>query len=157
PAALSSHDAAAVEGVAPGLRRLGIQLAPCATGAGTAGRRVLHIVCAPTVLVPRLAGPEHRGEAFAAELLLAAAEWLASGAPGPARTAAHGGMAAEGRAGAWPALAALPSIVVETARSIACRGAITFNESLSVGECRAVVARLARCRFPWFCAHGRRS
>ncbi|KAJ2780983.1 DNA mismatch repair protein [Coemansia javaensis] len=162
PAALSAHDGAAVEAVAGGLRRLGIQLAPRAAdpaGAGDGdGERVLHIVCAPTVLVPRLAGRDRSGGGgggsgggFARELLLAAADWLASG--GSTAGTGTGGDTAE----AWPALAALPSIVIDTVRSVACRSAITFNEALDLGACQALVARLARCRFPWFCAHGRRS
>ncbi|KAJ1734969.1 DNA mismatch repair protein [Coemansia biformis] len=160
PVALSRHDAAAVGRVAAGLRQLGIQLAPKAADTGAQGegdRCVLHMVCAPTALVPRLVGREGRSEGFAVELLLAAAEWLASGAQGSTYAASRSCAADEGLAGAWPALAALPGVVVDTVRSMACRGAITFNESLSLSECRAVVDRLAQCQFPWFCAHGRRS
>jgi len=32
-----------------------------------------------------------------------------------------------------------------------------FNDELSPDECRALVGRLARCAFPFQCAHGRPS
>lgn len=32
-----------------------------------------------------------------------------------------------------------------------------FNDVLGMEECRGLVSRLARCRFPFQCAHGRPS
>ena len=32
-----------------------------------------------------------------------------------------------------------------------------FNDALSVDECQKLVSELARCRFPFQCAHGRPS
>ncbi|KAK9448601.1 uncharacterized protein V1518DRAFT_289974 [Limtongia smithiae] len=39
----------------------------------------------------------------------------------------------------------------------ACRGAVMFGDTLSLSECAALVGRLAACRFPFQCAHGRPS
>lgn len=50
-----------------------------------------------------------------------------------------------------------PKAVVDMLNSRACRSAIMFNDELSVAECTALVVRLARCNFPFQCAHGRPS
>ena len=50
-----------------------------------------------------------------------------------------------------------PDGIVELLNSRACRTAIMFNDHLSIEECQALVARLARCAFPFQCAHGRPS
>lgn len=41
--------------------------------------------------------------------------------------------------------------------SKACRSAIMFGDVLSVEQCGALVGRLATCKFPFQCAHGRPS
>jgi DNA mismatch repair protein MLH3 len=50
-----------------------------------------------------------------------------------------------------------PDGIVELLNSRACRTAIMFNDHLRIEECQALVARLARCAFPFQCAHGRPS
>ncbi|CAG8149664.1 unnamed protein product [Penicillium salamii] len=50
-----------------------------------------------------------------------------------------------------------PQGIVDLLNSRACRTAIMFNDSLDIGECRALLSRLARCAFPFQCAHGRPS
>ena len=51
-----------------------------------------------------------------------------------------------------PCPAAVPPL-----RCQACRGAIMFGDELSLPECEALMAGLAKCRFPFQCAHGRPS
>lgn len=48
-----------------------------------------------------------------------------------------------------------PAGVLDLLNSRACRGAVMFNDRLTREECVALVARLARCAFPFQCAHGR--
>ncbi|EHK46498.1 hypothetical protein TRIATDRAFT_218551 [Trichoderma atroviride IMI 206040] len=48
-----------------------------------------------------------------------------------------------------------PRGILEMLHSRAC--AIMFNDVLSAGECEHLVRRLARCAFPFQCAHGRPS
>ncbi|KAH8125795.1 hypothetical protein ACSS6W_005649 [Trichoderma asperelloides] len=50
-----------------------------------------------------------------------------------------------------------PRGILELLHSRACRSAIMFNDVLSAGECEHLVQRLARCAFPFQCAHGRPS
>ncbi|KAM0255041.1 hypothetical protein ACHAQJ_006189 [Trichoderma viride] len=50
-----------------------------------------------------------------------------------------------------------PRGILELLHSRACRSAIMFNDVLSAGECEHLVRRLARCAFPFQCAHGRPS
>lgn len=50
-----------------------------------------------------------------------------------------------------------PQGMLELLNSRACRSAIMFNDALSVAQCQELVARLARCAFPFQCAHGRPS
>lgn len=50
-----------------------------------------------------------------------------------------------------------PGGIVEMLKSRACRSAIMFNDELSTVKCEELVRRLARTRFPFSCAHGRRS
>ena len=54
-------------------------------------------------------------------------------------------------------LASCPQGIVDLLNSRACRSAIMFNDRLSRGECEELVRRLARCAFPFQCAHGRPS
>ncbi|OAQ88852.1 MLH3 protein [Purpureocillium lilacinum] len=58
----------------------------------------------------------------------------------------------------WPSwFRGCPSGILELLYSRSCRSAIMFNDELSPDECRALVGRLARCAFPFQCAHGRPS
>ena len=50
-----------------------------------------------------------------------------------------------------------PKGVLEMLNSRACRSAIMFNDWLSLDQCRDLVRSLARCSFPFQCAHGRPS
>lgn len=34
-------------------------------------------------------------------------------------------------------------------------GAVMFNDELTLDECKVLVSRLAECKFPFQCAHGR--
>jgi DNA mismatch repair protein MLH3 len=52
-------------------------------------------------------------------------------------------------------LARIPAPLKEMVNSRACRGAIMFNDPLTIEQCRALVQRLAKCRWPFMCAHGR--
>ncbi|KAJ5081501.1 hypothetical protein NUU61_009765 [Penicillium alfredii] len=50
-----------------------------------------------------------------------------------------------------------PQVIIDLLNSRACRSAIMFNDPLSLDDCQALVSRLARCAFPFQCAHGRPS
>ncbi|KAA8649178.1 hypothetical protein EYZ11_007431 [Aspergillus tanneri] len=50
-----------------------------------------------------------------------------------------------------------PQGLVDLLNSRACRTAIMFNDKLTIDECQKLVQRLARCVFPFQCAHGRPS
>lgn len=50
-----------------------------------------------------------------------------------------------------------PHGILDLLNSRACRGAIMFNDPLSIDDCRTLISRLARCAFPFQCAHGRPS
>ncbi|KAJ6000817.1 hypothetical protein N7481_001226 [Penicillium waksmanii] len=50
-----------------------------------------------------------------------------------------------------------PQGIIDLLNSRACRTAIMFNDPLSIDECETIVTRLARCAFPFQCAHGRPS
>ncbi|XP_068436849.1 DNA mismatch repair protein Mlh3 isoform X2 [Clinocottus analis] len=52
---------------------------------------------------------------------------------------------------------ALPLTVLKVLASLACHGAIKFNDSLSRDECCSLVASLSSCQLPFQCAHGRPS
>lgn len=54
-------------------------------------------------------------------------------------------------------LGGCPQGIIEMVNSRACRSAIMFNDALTVDECQNLVSRLARCVFPFQCAHGRPS
>ncbi|XP_073339937.1 DNA mismatch repair protein Mlh3 isoform X2 [Pagrus major] len=51
----------------------------------------------------------------------------------------------------------LPLTVLKVLASLACHGAIKFNDSLSRDECCSLVASLSSCQLPFQCAHGRPS
>ena len=48
-----------------------------------------------------------------------------------------------------------PALPGRSANGAQPKGAIMFNDALSVGECQRLVSRLAECVFPFQCAHGR--
>ncbi|KAM7219203.1 hypothetical protein V8F06_005372 [Rhypophila decipiens] len=50
-----------------------------------------------------------------------------------------------------------PEGILEMVNSRACRSAIMFNDVLTQEQCLDLVQRLARCAFPFQCAHGRPS
>ncbi|CAB4429445.1 unnamed protein product [Rhizophagus irregularis] len=50
-----------------------------------------------------------------------------------------------------------PRGIIDILNSKACRGAIKFNDKLSLQQCEELVAKLAECDFPFQCAHGRPS
>lgn len=54
-------------------------------------------------------------------------------------------------------IAGCPETIIDLLNSRACRSSIMFNDSLSRDECQNLVMRLARCAFPFQCAHGRPS
>ncbi|KAE8350119.1 hypothetical protein BDV28DRAFT_47299 [Aspergillus coremiiformis] len=63
-----------------------------------------------------------------------------------------------GAAGRWAEqLDTCPQGIVELLNSRACRTAIMFNDELTIEECQSLINRLARCVFPFQCAHGRPS
>ncbi|KAJ3532141.1 hypothetical protein NMY22_g7868 [Coprinellus aureogranulatus] len=56
-----------------------------------------------------------------------------------------------------PALRSCPRSLVELINSKACRGAIMFNDELSMEQCERLISQLAQTAFPFQCAHGRPS
>jgi DNA mismatch repair protein MLH3 len=50
-----------------------------------------------------------------------------------------------------------PQGIIDMLNSRACRSAIMFNDELSKEQCEVLVRRLAGCKFPFQCAHGRPS
>ncbi|KAJ2801279.1 DNA mismatch repair protein [Coemansia guatemalensis] len=171
--ALNEHDSTVIRGLSAELRLLGIQFAS-QTSADIYQEETesykIHIVCAPTVLVPRLAsrsrgrGGEGGGGSFGKNFLLSATNWIVDHSRALGTRGDYARFSSDGSSGrtadlarAWPALASQPPVLVETARSVACSGAIKFNQALSKDECQLTVDRLAECKFPRFCAHGRRS
>ncbi|KAK6352840.1 DNA mismatch repair protein [Orbilia brochopaga] len=48
-----------------------------------------------------------------------------------------------------------PQKLADVFSSRACRSAIMFNDELTHAECIALIRNLAKCRFPFICAHGR--
>ncbi|CAL8286519.1 unnamed protein product [Lota lota] len=51
----------------------------------------------------------------------------------------------------------LPLTVLRVLASLACHGAIKFNDVLSRDECHSLVGSLSACQLPFQCAHGRPS
>ena len=50
-----------------------------------------------------------------------------------------------------------PQGILDMIISRSCRSAIMFNDKLTIEECRSLIQRLAKCAFPFQCAHGRPS
>ncbi|ODQ66789.1 hypothetical protein NADFUDRAFT_82502 [Nadsonia fulvescens var. elongata DSM 6958] len=57
----------------------------------------------------------------------------------------------------WTKLRSLPNALLELIISKACRSSIMFGERLEHFECEDLINKLAKCRFPFQCAHGRPS
>ncbi|XP_023807791.1 DNA mismatch repair protein Mlh3 isoform X3 [Oryzias latipes] len=51
----------------------------------------------------------------------------------------------------------LPITVLKVLASLACHGAVKFNDTLNRDECHSLVASLSSCQLPFQCAHGRPS
>ncbi|KAJ2347546.1 DNA mismatch repair protein [Coemansia sp. RSA 2671] len=160
PVLLTEHDMGVVLGMAERFKRLGIQtISPLPEACAGPATRLL-IVCAPTALLPRLRDGSERAGQFARDLLLSIAGWHAGPCHTPAKFPPHQAStpyvhAESGPSSGWPALVDLPGELFEALKDIACRGAVKFGDPLSAAECQSIVARLARCQFPEFCAHGR--
>ncbi len=50
-----------------------------------------------------------------------------------------------------------PIAILDMLNSRSCRSAIMFNDVLTMDECNILITRLAKCVFPFQCAHGRPS
>ncbi|KAL0095499.1 hypothetical protein F4703DRAFT_1938783 [Phycomyces blakesleeanus] len=50
-----------------------------------------------------------------------------------------------------------PRGMIEIFKSKACRGAIMFNDILSLEQCQSIIKSLSDCNYPFQCAHGRPS
>ncbi|CAG8481795.1 35105_t:CDS:10, partial [Racocetra persica] len=50
-----------------------------------------------------------------------------------------------------------PRGIIDILNSKACRGAIRFNDKLTLNQCQELISELAFCDFPFQCAHGRPS
>ncbi|KAE9377492.1 hypothetical protein N431DRAFT_365292 [Stipitochalara longipes BDJ] len=50
-----------------------------------------------------------------------------------------------------------PQGIIDMLNSRACRSAIMFNDELNKEQCQTLVSSLAKCKFPFQCAHGRPS
>lgn len=50
-----------------------------------------------------------------------------------------------------------PILILDLLKTAACKGAITFGDALSPQECKVLISKLAECRYPFQCAHGRPS
>lgn len=51
----------------------------------------------------------------------------------------------------------IPQGILDMLNSRACRSAIMFNDALYLQECKTLIDKLAKTRFPFICAHGRPS
>jgi DNA mismatch repair protein MLH3 len=54
-------------------------------------------------------------------------------------------------------ISSCPRGIIDLVNSRACRSAIMFNDVLTKAECEELVKKLAKCAFPFQCAHGRPS
>ncbi|RHZ78209.1 hypothetical protein Glove_166g213 [Diversispora epigaea] len=50
-----------------------------------------------------------------------------------------------------------PRGILDIINSKACRGAIMFNDRLTMNQCETLISKLSLCDFPFQCAHGRPS
>ncbi|KAG9594716.1 hypothetical protein KCU77_g4549, partial [Aureobasidium melanogenum] len=54
-------------------------------------------------------------------------------------------------------LGSCPKGLLQLLNSRACRSAIMFNDKLTFQQCQRLIEEVARCAFPFMCAHGRNS
>ncbi|KAG9845700.1 hypothetical protein KCU98_g6277, partial [Aureobasidium melanogenum] len=54
-------------------------------------------------------------------------------------------------------LGSCPKGVLQLLNSRACRSAIMFNDKLTLAQCQRLIEEVAKCAFPFMCAHGRNS
>lgn len=54
-------------------------------------------------------------------------------------------------------LGSCPKGILQLLNSRACRSAIMFNDTLTLQQCQRLIEEVARCAFPFMCAHGRNS
>ena len=63
-----------------------------------------------------------------------------------------------GRSPLWvQRIASCPKEILDMLNSRSCRSAIMFNDDLSKQQCEDLIKKLAKCQFPFQCAHGRPS
>ncbi|KAJ1989099.1 DNA mismatch repair protein [Coemansia umbellata] len=164
---LASHEVAMVRDKTGELRMLGIEVVLLEANNACQEQCKARIICAPSVLAPRLRSSRHRVEEFGKELLVAILNWLQyrhveanvlqKSAAGLMTDLCGLDDSEPGidQARGWPALVNVPDIILDTVRSISCRGALKFNEHISIEESKSIVRRLSECKYPEFCAHGR--
>jgi DNA mismatch repair protein MLH3 len=63
--------------------------------------------------------------------------------------------APHGEQGWTERIGSCPKALLDIVNSRACRSAVMFNDVLNIRECEELMAKLARCAFPFMCAHGR--
>lgn len=63
--------------------------------------------------------------------------------------------AIRGQQGWIERIGSCPKALLDMVNSRACRSAIMFNDVLSIRECEELMAKVAKCAFPFMCAHGR--
>ena len=113
----------------------------------------LKVTALPTPVSQRAASDP----ALLAAMLRAEMWTVAEHGRGPARDGLRPADGSGGGHGWTRGTAGCPAGVVGMLNSRACRSAVMFNDPLSLRECEDLVARLARCAFPFQCAHGRPS
>ncbi|KAI5784725.1 hypothetical protein EDC01DRAFT_789216 [Geopyxis carbonaria] len=101
--------------------------------------------------LPRVAAERDRGGEVAAEWIRAYLHDLDEGRRQPPSTDR------DGTREWYTRLHMIPSGLLDTVNSRACRGAVMFNDPLTREECCELIRRLAGCRWPFMCAHGRPS
>ncbi len=57
----------------------------------------------------------------------------------------------------WNGVTCIPSFLLNTINSKACRQSIMFGDILTKRECELLIGQLKHCRLPFVCAHGRPS
>ncbi|KAJ1662589.1 hypothetical protein IW140_005442 [Coemansia sp. RSA 1813] len=135
---LSSNEYNMVKRSRHKLPMFGIQVSLCANQQNDTNDFRTHdvnIVCAPSVLAPRLRNASSRTQIFGKELLVSTLHWLddrnleGSFLCQPEALLAAGSASNKDRfqgndeqAGTWPVLVNIPTIIIDAVRSISCRG-----------------------------------
>ncbi|KAL5615321.1 hypothetical protein BROUX41_005368 [Berkeleyomyces rouxiae] len=84
--------------------------------------------------------------------LLRAEIWAQTDSPGSSKPVPRGGAGPHGFVARFRTC---PVGILDLLNSRACRSAVMFNDPLSHTQCCSLLDRLARCAFPFQCAHGR--